>query len=459
MAAQRPFLEFPDSLAFLARLHGCKGTLMLSYYVALGFRSLLNQRLITIWMILLIALGVAGTVSSYSLLRAVSSNSFAAKAHRLFTPQIDNHGPEYVKTYGIDPVLTLRDVEALRAHDSARLQAAIYKISLSLIPADPTIDALEANGYAVTLDYFQMLDVPFRFGSAWSKAADKEGSNEVVIGNELNQKVFRGANSVGQEIRLDGHTYRISGVLAPWNPLPRFYAASDKNAFDRHAPQLLLPFRQALNLRIPTAGGSYGESFPPWDLRSEIAFISYWVELPDSAAAAHYRNYLHAYADEQGVAGRFHWPANVELRDQEDWLNYQHVVPPEARISFVVALGLLVVCAVNTVGLLLARFMRRSSDIGVRRALGGSRSAILFQYLTEAAVIGLAGGVLGAALTVCFVSCLGLVFPMEVARLAHVSSATLLQAPIIALCVVLLAAAYPILRASRIEPGWQLKSS
>src|SRR3984957_92505 len=432
---------------------------MFSYYLALGIRSLLNQRLITNCMILLIALGVAGTVSTFSLLRAVSSNPFAAKAHRLFTPQIDNHGPEYVKAYGIDPVLTLRDVEALRAHDGAHLQAAIYQISLSLVPTDTTIDALEAKGYAVSVDYFQMLDVPFLFGSAWSKAADIEGSNEVVIGNELNQKVFRGANSVGQEIGLDGHTYRISGVLAPWNPLPRFYAASDKNAFDRHAPQLFLPFRQALNLRIPTAGGSYGESFPIGDLRSEISFISFWVELPDSAAAARYRNFLHAYADEQRADCRFQWPADVALRDQEDWLDYQHVVPPETRISFVVALGLLLVCAVNTVGLLLARLMRRSSDIGVRRALGGSRSAILFQYLTEAAVIGLTGGLLGAVLTVCFVSSLGLVFPLDVARLAHVTLPTLLLAPIIALCMVLLAAAYPILRACRIEPGWQLKSS
>lgn len=431
---------------------------MFSYYVALGIRSLLNQRLITIWMILLIAFGVAGTVSTFSLLRAVSSNPFAAKAHRLFTPQIDNHGPEYVKAYGIDPVLTLRDVEALRAHDSAYLQAAIYQISLSLVPTDTTIDALEAKGYAVSVDYFQMLDVPFLFGSAWSKSADKEGSNEVVIGNELNQKVFRGANSVGQEIRLDGHTYRISGVLAPWNPLPRFYAYY-RAAFDRHAPQLFLPIRQALNLRIPTAGGSYGESFPIWDMRSEISFISYWVELPDSAAAARYRNFLHAYADEQRADGRFQWPADVALRDQEDWLDYQHVVPPETRISFVVSLGLLLVCAVNTVGLLLARLMRRSSDIGVRRALGGSRSAILFQYLTEAAVIGLTGGLLGAVLTVCFVGSLGLVFPVDVARLAHVTLPTLLLAPIIALCMVLLAAAYPILRACRIEPGWQLKSS
>jgi putative ABC transport system permease protein len=433
---------------------------MFSYYLALGIRSLSNQRLITFWMILLIALGVAGTVSTFSLLRAVSSNPFAAKAHRLFAPQIDNHGPDYVKiSGGIDPVLTLRDVQALRAHDSAHLQTAIYSINLSLVPADATIDPLEANGYAVTLDYFRMLDVPFRFGAPWTKTADDEGSNEVVIGDELNQKVFRGANSVGREITLDGHLYRISGVLAPWNPLPRFYAASDGKVFDRDAPQLFMPFRLALNLRIPTAGGSYGESLPAWDMRSEISFISYWVELPDSAAAAHYRNYLHAYADEQRAAGRFQWHPNVALRDQEDWLNYQQVVPPEARISFVVALGLLAVCAVNTVGLLLARFTRRSGDIGVRRALGGSKSAILFQYLTEAAIIGLAGGLLGGVLTACFVNSLSLVFPVEVARLAHTTLTTLLLAPIVALGIVLLAAAYPVLRASRIEPGWQLKSS
>jgi putative ABC transport system permease protein len=57
------------------------------------------------------------------------------------------------------------------------------------------------------------------------------------------------------------------------------------------------------------------------------------------------------------------------------------------------------------------------------------------------------------------VNSLGLVFPVEVARLAQVTLATLLQAPLIALGMVLLASAYPILRACRIEPGWQLKSS
>jgi putative ABC transport system permease protein len=436
---------------------------MFSYYVELGFRSLSNQKLITIWMVLLIALGVAGTVSTFSVLQAVSSNPFAAKSHRLFAPQIDNHGPDYLQQAGgrIDPVLTLRDVQALSANDGAVLKAAIYPIDLSLVPSDTTLDPIEARGYAVTVDYFGMLEAPFRFGAPWSKAADEAGGTDIVIGDELNRKVFHGSNSVGREIRLEGHIYRISGVLAPWNPLPRFYAAVDGKAFDSDAPQLFLPLRLALDMRIPTIGGSYGEPFNGWDemMKSENSFISYWVQLPDGAAASRYRNFLYAYADEQKATGRFHWPPNVELRDQADWLNYQHVVPPESRISFVVALGLLAVCSINTVGLLLARFMRRSADIGVRRALGGSRSAILFQYLTEAAVIGLVGGLLGTVLTICFVDALGLVFPVEIARLAHVTWGILLAALILSVGVVLLAAAYPVVRAVRIAPGWHLKSS
>ena len=97
------------------------------------------------------------------------------------------------------------------------------QISLTLVPSDPTIDPLAAKGYAVTLDFFRMLDVPFRFGAAWSRASDQEGTNEVVIGDDLNRKIFHGTNSsIGREITFNGHIYRVAGVLKPWNPLPRF---------------------------------------------------------------------------------------------------------------------------------------------------------------------------------------------------------------------------------------------
>src|SRR5690606_31881831 len=74
-----------------------------------------------------------------------------------------------------------------------------------------------------------------------------------------------------------------------------------------------------------------------------------------------------------------------------EWLDFRRVVPSDVRMQVWLAFGFLVVCLLNTVGLLLAKFLRRSSEIGVRRALGASRRAIFAQCLVEAGTVGLGG--------------------------------------------------------------------
>ena len=133
-----------------------------------------------------------------------------------------------------------------------------------------------------------------------------------------------------------------------------------------------------------------------------------------------YTQFLTGYAAEQQRAGRFTWAPNVKLRNVTDWLDYQKVVPPESKISLLVSLGFLLICLVNTVGLLLAKFMRRAPEIGVRRALGASRGTVYAQFLIEAAAVGLAGGVLGLVLTGLGVLGVGLVFDPQIARLATI---------------------------------------
>jgi putative ABC transport system permease protein len=127
-------------------------------------------------------------------------------------------------------------------------------------------------------------------------------------------------------------------------------------------------------------------------------------------------------------------------------------------LALLVAQGLLVVCLVNTVALLLAKFLRRSGEIAVRRALGASRAAIYAQFLTEAGLIGAGGGLLGLLLTAIGVLSVGLVMPAHLAALARIDFTLLMLTLLLAVIATLLAALYPTYRASRVQPAWQLKA-
>ena len=157
-------------------------------------------------------------------------------------------------------------------------------------------------------------------------------------------------------------------------------------------------------------------------------------------------------------AGRLHGTVNNRLRDLPAFLDAEQVVPGDTRVSFLVALGLLVVCLVNTVGLLLAKFLRRSSEIGVRRALGAPRIAIYGQFLTEAAVIGVAGGLVGLLLTGLGVVGIRAVLQPRLAALAQLDGTLLLTTLVVAVLCTVLAGLYPTFRAARVQPAWQLKS-
>jgi putative ABC transport system permease protein len=141
------------------------------------------------------------------------------------------------------------------------------------------------------------------------------------------------------------------------------------------------------------------------------------------------------------------------------WLDVMRVIPPESEVSLIVSLGFLVICLVNTIGLLLAKFMRRAPEIGVRRALGASRRDIYAQFLIEAGTIGVAGGVLGLLLTGVGVLGVGLVFPEQIARLATIDPVLILLTLVVSVAASLVAAFYPTWRAAQVQPAWQLKSN
>ncbi|MGN6729599.1 MAG: ABC transporter permease [Rhodanobacteraceae bacterium] len=436
---------------------------MFAYYFDLALRSLKRNPALTTLMVIAIGFGVAASMITYSVFRAVSGDPIPDKSARLFTPQIDSWGPG--QNLQGEPPSALNYVDAMalmRAHIAKR-QTLLYPVSLPVLPGGNRSLPVKADGYAVGGDFFPMFEVPLLYGSGWNVAQDEARASVVVLGEEFNRKQFGGANSVGREINIGGHDYRIVGVTRHWNPVPRFYELFGSSGFEQPA-DFYLPFTRALDLRIDTAGNNSCRGtikISGWDdwLHSNCVWIEPWVELDSANDVARYRSFLEAYSADQQRSGRFAWAPNVRLRNVTQWLEYMKVVPPESRISLLVSVGFLVICLVNTVGLLLAKFMRRAGEIGVRRALGASRREIYLQFLMEAATVGLLGGVLGLLLTAAGISGVGLLFRPAIARLAHVDLVLVAMTLGVAVAATVVAAFYPTWRAAQVQPAWHLKTN
>jgi len=437
---------------------------MFAYYLQLGLRSLRKNPLLTLLMVLAIGCGVAASMTTYSVFRATSNNPIPQKSSQLYVPQIDNWGPDSSKDNKGEPpnAMTYTDAINLMRDKRAKRQTALYPAAMSIVPADANMLPFRETSYGWYADAFSMFDVPFLYGHGWTASEDDSHAAVAVIGKTLNEKLFNGANSVGKNININGRDYRIVGVADKWNPEPVFYDVINTNGFDDPI-QVFIPFTRAVELKTPTNGNNNcnhdaGNGWDAW-IHSECVWLGFWAELPTKAEADAYRQYLNGYSAEQQRAGRFRWAPNTRLRNVVEWLDYQKVVPQEAKVSLMVSLGFLLICLVNTVGLLLAKFMRRSSEIGVRRALGATRKEIYIQFLIEAAAIGLAGGVVGLLLTGLGVMGVSLVFEPDIAKLATLDVSLVLLTMLVAILATVLAAFYPTWRAAQVQPAWQLKSN
>jgi putative ABC transport system permease protein len=166
---------------------------------------------------------------------------------------------------------------------------------------------------------------------------------------------------------------------------------------------------------------------------------------------------LNNYAAEQQRIGRFHWPAHTQVRDVMQWLQYRHVVPDELGLLVLAAFGFLFVCLMNAMALMLARIMGRSQDIGVRRALGASRTAIIGQCLVETGVIGVLGAVVGLVLTLLGLQLMHAALADDFAALTYLNAGAIGIEVMLAIAATIGAGLYPTWRAARIEPALQLK--
>ena len=437
---------------------------MFAYYFDLALRSFRRNKALTALMVLAIALGIGASMTTLTVFHVLSGDPIPQKSSKLFVVQLDPAAKEGF-TPGEEPAdqVTRFDAEALLRQHRGTHQAMMTGGNVGVEPQRAGMDPFYADARYTSADFFGMFDAPFQYGNGWSATEDDKHERVAVIANDLNKKLFGGANSVGKSVRLNQHDFRIVGVLAPWRPTPKFYDMYNDRFGELE--QVFVPFTVSRDLDMDRSG-----SMDCWDdhkdsddpegesgVNAPCTWIQYWVQLDTPAQVSAFHQYLVNYSDQQRASGRYQRPTNVRLRDVMTWLDFNKIVPGDVRLQLWLAFGFLLVCLLNTVGLLLAKFLRRSSEIGVRRALGASRRAIFAQCLVEAGTIGLVGGVLGLGLAL-----LGLWAvrqqPSSYNALAHLDVSMLVATFVIAIVASLLAGVLPAWRACQVAPAIQLKS-
>ncbi|MGY3040093.1 putative ABC transport system permease protein [Rhodanobacter sp. TND4EL1] len=436
---------------------------MFSYYIDMALRSLKRSPVLTALMVLAIGLGIGASMTMITVLHVMTADPLPGRSAVLFTPHLDPLPLDHKhRSDGPDPTdnLTWPDAMGLLSAHRATLQAAMAGGTLLLRPARADLRPFKISGRYGTAELFALFGIAFERGQGWSAADDASRARVVVLSQTLARKLFGNASGIGQTVRLGESDFRVIGVTADWQPRPMFYADLSAQSFG-DTDQFFLPLSAAVDLKLQINGNqsnwSKDDSGEPMT-SAEMTWLQFWVQLDSTAQVQVYQQFLMDYSAQQKALGRFQRPATeAKLYSLMGWLAHKNLVPTDVRLQLWLALGFLLVCIVNIVALLLAKFLRRSGEISVRRALGARRRDIFLQLGIESATIGMAGGVLGL-----LIAELGLWSvrrrPDDYAQMAQMDMSMLLGTLALAVLASVLAGLLPAWRACRVQPALQLKT-
>ena len=449
---------------------------MIPYYGRLALASFRRTPGITALMVLAIAIGIGACVVTLTIYHAMSGNPIWWKNDVLYSVTLDNWDPNEPadpQRPALPPdQMTYKDAEVVWRSDIPKSTTIMYRTS-GIVSGDGPRGAFEpanAPTRVVTSGFFSMFEVPFQYGKPWNHRADIGPEPLIVLSRKLNDKIFGGQNSVDRTIRWNDREFRIVGVLDYWEPQPRFYDLNNGNfAIPEDA---YIPWKWSETLSLTSAGSSNcwkieNIDSPEGFRNSECSWIQVWVELPNASARDRMQAMLDNYTDEQKKSGRFQRPRNNRLTDVGTWLVVQRVVSSDYRVLVGLAFAFLAVCLINTIGLLLAKFLNAAPLSGVRRALGASRRDLFTQHMVEVGVIAAAGAGLALAIAALGLAGIRMLYTTSAAftagsggmrGLAHMDIASYGFAVGLAIIATLICGLYPAWRVGRLHPAAYLKN-
>jgi putative ABC transport system permease protein len=272
--------------------------------------------------------------------------------------------------------LARRDVEALEAvlHPKPSISAKRVVKTFQVISENARSDSrvLGVSSSYPAISNLQLLQgsffVPF----------DEEAANQVaVLGITAKQKLFGFGDVIGKQIKVNDQWLTVIGVLADANV--------EKQEFE--GVKIQNP-NNDIYIPITTSIKKFEKDTLENELNEVVVQVSPDADLKEqSAAISNLMSAMHRYVDDYSLVV----PEKLLEQNQKTQGIFNIVMGAIASISLLVG-------GIGIMNIMLASVLERTSEIGLRRALGARKRDIRLQFITEALGLSLAGGLVGIAL-------------------------------------------------------------
>jgi putative ABC transport system permease protein len=411
-------LPAPDSVARIAQ---ARETLLAALH------SLSNNRLRSLLTAVGIVIGVAAVIILVALGNGMKAN-FNAQFSKLANQITVTPASGSVPDGGVARALTDQDVAALqdaqRAPDIGSVSPSMTG-TVSLTEGQATD---RASMVGATVNYLDLLDRTVVAGSWFTPAQVSAKERVAVVGQQAVALLWGSTADLGQvvgsQIRVNHTTFKIAGVL-------------DSNGQNDNV--VIVPFGTSRTYLVGDAAGAV----------SQIIVKSTSVDAVNQAASEltdilDQRHYVKNPADRDFNVATF----TDLLAKSTQFVNFLTL--------FIVAIAAisLIVGGIGVANIMLVSVTERTREIGIRKAVGATRRAILRQFLSEAVMLTGLGGLVGVILGVSTAAAGQEFLPKVVSEFPApvLTPAPILIAFAVSLAIGVLAGGYPANRAARMRP-------
>ena len=326
--------------------------------------------------------------------------------------------------FGSSSTLTIGDAEALASPDAApdiQAVAAVATTSASMTVGE-TNWTTTLTGTTPSWQEVRSRGVSSgRFIDADDEAA---AADVVVLGPDTATELFSGVDPVGQTVTYDGRTLEVVGVLDA-------LSSSDDTTNNDLA---IVPF------------STYSTRLVGGTTRDSVSSIYVKATSSETLSAA--------YQEANAMLLNLHditspEDADFSIASQESILSAATSVDRTMTVMLGgIAAVSLIVGGIGVMNIMLVSVSERIREIGLRKALGARPALIRRQFLVEASILGLAGGLLGVVLALIAT----VVLPRVADTPVSLSLGASFAAVLMAIGIGLLSGVYPATRAARLAP-------